>query len=286
MKWIIFGIAIVIGFVFLKLWLLRSQKKETGKQLFDMALNSIFWGFLIWKGSLLLLETKLVIESPMSLVYFTGGTRGLILGILGALIFFVLKARKLKIANLMILQSIVVFTFTVLSGTFLMNLFLYEDKPKINTTGTKIAEIAEIGLQEGNKAPDFQLKTLNGNDVKLSDLQGTKVILNFWATWCPPCKAEIPHMQDFYESRNKTEVEILAVNLTASEKNLGNIKEFVRDRNVTFPVLLDQDGDVGDQFRALTIPTSYLIDSNGIVRKKIIGPMDKEMMNQLIENVP
>lgn len=283
MKWIIFGIAIVIGFVFLKLWLLRSQKRESGKQLFDMALNSVFWGFLIWKGSLLLLDPKLMIESPMSLVYFTGGTKGLILGILGTLIYFVLKARKLKIANLIILQSIVVFVFAALSGSFLMNLFFNEDKPKVNTAGIKTAE---VGLQEGNKAPDFQLKTLNGTDVKLSDLQGKKVILNFWATWCPPCKAEIPHMQDFYESRNKTEVEILAVNLTPSEKNQGNIKEFVRDRNVTFPVLLDQDGEVGDQFRALTIPTSYLIDSNGIVRKKIIGPMDKEMMNQLIENVP
>ncbi|WP_313800347.1 redoxin domain-containing protein [Cytobacillus sp.] len=282
MKWIIFGIAIVIGFVLLKLWLLRSQKKETGKQVFDMALNSIFWGFLIWKGSLLLLEPKLVIESPMSLVYFTGGTRGFILGLLGALIYFVLKARKLKIANLMILQSIGVFTFTVLSGTFVINLFLHEDKPKINTTGTKTAE---IGLQEGNKAPDFQLKKLNGIDVKLSDLQGTKVILNFWATWCPPCKAEIPHMQDFYESRNQTEVEILAVNLTTSEKNLENIKGFLSERKITFPVLLDQEGNVGDQYRGMTIPTSYLIDSKGIVRKKIIGPMDKEMMNQLIENM-
>ncbi|WP_245637766.1 peroxiredoxin family protein [Cytobacillus solani] len=282
LKWIIFGIAIVIGFVFLKLWLLRSQKKELGKQLFELVLNSVFWGFLIWKGSLLLLEPKLIIESPMSLVYFTGGTKGFILGILGALIYFVLKARKLKITNSMILQSILVFAFAVLSGSFLLNLFLNEDKPKVNTSGTKTVE---IGLQEGNKAPDFQLKALNGTDVKLSDLHGKKVILNFWATWCPPCKAEIPHMQDFYESSDKTEVEILAVNLTTSEKNPGNIKEFVRERNVTFPILLDQDGDVGDQYRAITIPTSYLIDSNGIVRKKIVGPMDKEMMNQLIENI-
>ncbi|MFE8696027.1 redoxin domain-containing protein [Cytobacillus sp. FJAT-53684] len=282
MKWVIFGIAIVIGFVFLKLWLLRSQKKESGKQLFDTALNSVFWGFLIWKGSLLLLEPKLIIESPMSLLYFTGGTKGLMLGILGAFIYFVLKARKLKITNLMILQSVVVFVFAVLSGSFLLNLLLNEDKPKVNTAGTNTVE---VGLQEGNKSPDFQLKTLNGTEVRLSDLKGKKVILNFWATWCPPCKAEIPHMQDFYESSDKTKVEILAVNLTTSENNPGNIKGFVKERNVTFPVLLDQDGDVGDLYRAITIPTSYLIDSNGIVRKKIIGPMDKEMMNQLIESI-
>jgi peroxiredoxin len=279
MKWIILGIAIVIGFVCLKLWLLRSQKKETGKQLFEIALNSVFWGFLIWKGSLLLLEPKLIIESPMSLLYFTGGTKGFIIGILGALIYFVLKARKLNITNLITLQSVAVFAFAVLSASFLLNLLLNEDKPKVKTAGT------EIGLQEGNKAPDFQLKTLNGTNVKLSELQGKKVILNFWATWCPPCKAEIPHMQDFYESNDKSKVEILAVNLTTSEKNPGKIKEFISERNVTFPVLLDQDGEIGDQYRAMTIPTSYLIDSNGIVRKKIVGPMDKELMEQLIESV-
>ncbi|MED3573092.1 redoxin domain-containing protein [Cytobacillus praedii] len=280
MKWVILGISIGIGFVFLKLWLLRSPKKELGKQLFELAVNSVFWGFLIWKGSLLLLEPKLIVESPMSLLYFTGGTRGFILGILGAFIYFVLKARKLKITNVMILKSIVVFAFAVISGSFLLNLFFNEDKPKVNT-----ADTVEVGLQEGNKAPDFQLKTLNDTDVKLSDLQGKKVFLNFWATWCPPCKAEIPHMQDFYESRNKTEVEILAVNLTTSEKNPGKIRDFVTERSVTFPVLLDQEGEIGDQYRALTIPTSYLIDSNGIVRKKIVGPMDKEMMEQLIESV-
>lgn len=280
MKWVILGISIMIGFVFLKLWLLRSPKKELGKQLFELAVNSVFWGFLIWKGSLLLLEPKLIVESPMSLLYFTGGTRGFILGILGAFIYFVLKARKLKITNLMILKLIVVFGFAVMSGSFLLNLFFNEDKPKVNT-----AKTVEVGLQEGNKAPDFQLKTLNDTDVKLSDLQGKKVFLNFWATWCPPCKAEIPHMQDFYESRNKTEVEILAVNLTTSEKNSGKIKDFVTERRVTFPVLLDQEGEIGDQYRALTIPTSYLIDSNGIVRKKIVGPMDKEMMEQLLESV-
>ncbi|WP_045523296.1 peroxiredoxin family protein [Neobacillus niacini] len=282
MKWIVLGIAVLIGFIFLKLWLLSSQKKESGKQLFDLALNSVFWGFLIWKCSLLLLEPKLIIESPMSLLYFTGGTKGLILGTLGALLYFFFKARKFKITNFMILQSAVVFAFAVMSGYFLVNLFLNNDKPKVNTAGT---QTVETGLQEGNKAPDFQLKTLDGADVKLSDLRGKKIILNFWATWCPPCKAEIPHMQDFYVSRDKTKVEILAINLTTSEKNPGNVKKFVKDRNVAFPVLLDQDGDISAQYQAITIPTSYLIDSLGIVRKKIVGPMDKDMMNQLIKNV-
>lgn len=282
MKWIVLGIAVLIGFVVLKLWLLRSRKEESGKLLFELALDSVFWGFLIWKGSLVLFDPKLVIESPMSLLYFSGGMKGLILGILCALIYFYFKARKLKITNLLILHSTVVFAFAVLSGYFLVNMILNYDRSKVDTAATKTVE---IGLEEGNIAPDFQLKNLEGADIKLSDLRGKKVILNFWATWCPPCKAEIPHMQDFYVSRDKSKVEILAINLTTSEKKSGNVKEFVKERNVTFPVLLDQDGDIGTQYQAITIPTSYLIDSEGIIRKKIVGPMDKDMMNQLIESV-
>ncbi|MBP2242831.1 peroxiredoxin [Cytobacillus eiseniae] len=282
MKWIVLSIAIVIGFVFLKLWLNRSQKGDSGKQIFDLALNSLFWGFLIWKGSLLLFEPKLVIESPMSLLYFTGGLKGLFLGMLCALIYFFFTTRKLMVTNVVIIQSVVIFAFAVMCSYFLVNLILNNDKPKVNTATTKTVE---VGLQEGNKAPDFVLKSLEDTNVKLSDLQGKKLILNFWATWCPPCKAEIPHMQEFYATRDKSNVEILAINLTTSEKNSENVKEFMEERNVTFPVLLDEEGDIGTLYQAITIPTSYFIDSHGIIRKKIVGPMDKEMMNQLIENM-
>ncbi len=283
MRWVILGMAFVLGFIFLKIWLLRSQSKELGKKIFDAVVNSVFWGFLIWKGSLLLLEPKLVIDSPLSLLYFTGGTKGLILGILGAIIYFFFKARKLKLTNFMILQPTLIFLFAVMSGYFLLNLVLTEKHPKVSPSSTMQA--GKIGLEEGNTVPDFQLMTIDGTVIKLSDMRGKKVILNFWATWCPPCKAEIPHMQDFYEAQDKNMVELLAINLTSSEKNTQSVKEFVKERNLTFPVLLDQDGDIGSRFQAITIPTSYLIDSKGIVRKKIVGPMDKEMMNQLMENV-
>ncbi|ALC92767.1 membrane-associated thiol-disulfide oxidoreductase [Bacillus sp. FJAT-18017] len=280
-KWVVLGISIILGLILLKLWLLRTQKNETGKRLFDLAFNSVFLGLLIWKGSLLLFEPKLIIESPMSLLYFHGGTKGIIFGTLGAFIYYLFKARKLKLPNRMILQSTLVFAIAAMSGSFLLNFILNDDTTDVQTASTK----TEVGLREGNIAPDFQIKTLDGADVKLSELRGKKIIVNFWATWCPPCKAEIPHMQDFYDSVDKTKVEILAINLTTTEKNTGSVKEFVTDKNVTFPVLLDEDGDISDQYQAITIPTSYLIDTKGIVRKKIVGPMDKDMMNQLIKSI-
>ena len=140
------------------------------------------------------------------------------------------------------------------------------------------------GIEEGNKAPDFQLQTVDGKEIKLSDLQGKKVIVNFWATWCPPCKAEMPHMQEFY-LENSNDVEILAVNLTTSEKNANDVGRFVEDYGLSFPILLDSDGSIGRIYQAFTIPTSYVIDTKGFIQKRIVGPMDQEMMSELIANV-
>ncbi|WP_404349478.1 redoxin domain-containing protein [Sutcliffiella horikoshii] len=139
-------------------------------------------------------------------------------------------------------------------------------------------------VQEGNQAPDFTLTTLDGEELKLSDYRGKKVILNFWATWCPPCKAEMPHMQSFYEE-NHEEVEVIAVNLTNMDKGEEAINSFVEDYELTFAIPLDEAGDIGMQYQAFTIPTSYAIDKNGIIQKKIIGPMDEAMMKSIVDGM-
>lgn len=141
------------------------------------------------------------------------------------------------------------------------------------------ADLSEV--KEGKAAPDFELTTLDGETVKLSDYQGKKVILNFWATWCPPCKAEMPHMQDFYEKNKENGIEILAVNLTNMDKGQAAIEEFVTDYGLTFEIPLDEDGTIGRQYQAFSIPTSYMIDTNGVITKKIVGPMDGAMMEKL-----
>jgi thiol-disulfide isomerase/thioredoxin len=136
-------------------------------------------------------------------------------------------------------------------------------------------------LREGAEAPEIELTTLDGEAVKLSDYRGKKVILNFWATWCPPCKAEMPHMQNFYEENQDKGVEILAVNLTNMDKGMEDIKTFVKDYGLTFPIPLDEEGVAGTTYQAFTIPTSYILDENGVITKKIVGPMDENMMKEL-----
>lgn len=142
---------------------------------------------------------------------------------------------------------------------------------------------AVTGIAEGNMAPDFELGLASGETVKLSDYRGKKVILNFWATWCPPCKAEMPHMQKYYEKNKDNDMTILAVNLTALDKGRDAIDQFVKDYGLTFPIALDEKNKVGTEYQALTIPTSYIISPDGIITKKYVGPMDEDIMEKLLK---
>lgn len=142
------------------------------------------------------------------------------------------------------------------------------------------------GLALGETAPDFELETLEGEKVKLSDYRGKKVILNFWATWCPPCRAEMPHMQKYYEQQaEKDNVEVLAVNLTTKDHGMEKITSFVSEYKLSFPILLDSEGAMGSVYQAVTIPTSYILDSEGRVQSKFVGPMDLATIEDLIGKI-
>ncbi|NRD79602.1 TlpA family protein disulfide reductase [Bacillus sp. BRMEA1] len=129
-------------------------------------------------------------------------------------------------------------------------------------------------LEIGAKAPDFELKTLTGETVKLSSLKGKKVMLNFWATWCPPCKAEMPEIEQFYKTAGNNTA-ILSVNIDPQL----DVKGFVKENKITFPILLDTDDKVNGTYQIISIPTTYFIDSNGIIQNKIVGQMKLADMN-------
>lgn len=136
------------------------------------------------------------------------------------------------------------------------------------------------GLKVGAKAPDFELKTLAGDTVKLSDLKGKKVMLNFWATWCPPCKAEMPAMEEFHKEAGD-EVVILAVNI---DPHL-DVKAFVDENGITFPIPLDAEDKVNETYQVLSIPTTYFIDTKGNIGNKYIGAMNLDAMKQYTKDL-
>lgn len=139
-----------------------------------------------------------------------------------------------------------------------------------------------VGLEQGNIAPDFELKTLDGETFKLSDFRGEKVMLNFWATWCPPCRAEIPDMQKYHEKHDGV---ILAVNVTNTERSPEDVQEFMEEYGITFTVLADESSTVAEMFNTTALPTSYLINTEGRIHNKAVGPLNYELMVQEFEKM-
>ena len=130
------------------------------------------------------------------------------------------------------------------------------------------------GLKIGVKAPDFALQSIEGEEVKLSSLKGEKVILNFWATWCGPCKAEMPAIEKFHG--NHKDVNVIAVNTDPD----ADVKGFADQLGLTFPIVLDEEDRTMKNYSVMGIPTTYFIDEQGIITQKYIGEMDYEMIEE------
>ena len=118
-------------------------------------------------------------------------------------------------------------------------------------------------------APDFTIQDLKGNTWKLSDLRGKVVFLNFWATWCPPCREEMPSMKALYEDMDKSKFEMLTILINDQP---ANGEAFARQLGLDFPILVDQEGRIGALYGLTGVPETFLIDAQGILRQKYIGP--------------
>ena len=139
-----------------------------------------------------------------------------------------------------------------------------------------------VGIRKGQAAPDFELTDLQGATVRLSDFRGQKVLVNFWASWCPPCRAEMPHIQKFYEKYKDRGVAVLSVNLASLEKNDEMAASFARKHGLAFPIVLDSDGGVLSAYKVKAYPTTFVVDENGVVRDIVVGPMTLDFMKTLI----
>ncbi len=130
------------------------------------------------------------------------------------------------------------------------------------------------GPSVGKLAPDFQLYSLDGQAMSLSDFQGKPVLLNFWATWCNPCRFEMPFFQEIYKGAADSELIMLAVDLG---ENPSRVKEFVEEFGLSFTILLDADGKVAQQYNIRGIPATFFIDKDGIIQSVRIGAFSNEM---------
>lgn len=124
----------------------------------------------------------------------------------------------------------------------------------------------------GDEAPNFHLKDLHGKTMSLAQFRGKVVLLNFWATWCGPCRIEMPAMEQLYRTLPRKDFEILAV--STDMQGAAVTRPFQREMELTFPILHDPDMRVGLTYGARTLPLSFMVDKQGVIRKKIYGARD------------
>ncbi|MGG2198033.1 redoxin domain-containing protein [Paenibacillus validus] len=185
------------------------------------------------------------------------------------------ETHRASVQRLLVIAIGWVLVITVANGLF--------DKPG----GPPAAGTAEgvPGLGVGQQAPDFELKLLNGETIRLSDYRGQTVFVNFWATWCPPCQAEMPYMQQFYSDYARDGVVILGVNATHTEASVPVVAAWVKEWKITFPIALDTTGDVTDTYRVNAYPATYVVDPGGVIREKHPGPMNGDMLMSAWEKI-
>jgi thiol-disulfide isomerase/thioredoxin len=126
---------------------------------------------------------------------------------------------------------------------------------------------------------DFELNTLDGQQIKLSDFKGRPVLVNFWATWCDPCKEEMPLFEQVYSTNN---VNLMVIGVNAQE-DPAIVKPFVEQYRLTFPIAMDRNGDVEKLYAVRGYPTTFFIDANGVLQAQHIGQLNDNLLKNYLK---
>ena len=143
---------------------------------------------------------------------------------------------------------------------------------------TKVGDAPLLAPVEKSPAPDFQLEALDGSSIKLSDLRGHPVLINFWATWCGPCQLEMPLIEQYYQ-KYQPDLIVLAVD---NDEPKPDVQAFATNHNLTFPVLLDPGAKVEDLYRVGAFPTSFFVDKSGTILYQYIGSLNEGQLVQYL----
>ncbi len=146
----------------------------------------------------------------------------------------------------------------------------------------RLPGLPEAVPTQGEAAPDFTLETLDGETVSLSDYRGRPVVLNFWATWCVPCREEMPLLQETYEAHQAEGLVILGVNV---RENPEAVRRFLGEVGVDFPVVLDPDVAVVNRYLVTSLPMTFFIDREGQLRTLVVGGMNKTILDERLATI-
>jgi cytochrome c biogenesis protein CcmG/thiol:disulfide interchange protein DsbE len=164
-------------------------------------------------------------------------------------------------------------------GLLILGLAAFVLLPKPDSTAESKEEISAVPVPVEFSAPDLSLIDLQGNPVALKDYQGKVILVNNWATWCPPCKAEMPSFEAFYQDHKEDGFTIVAIEAGQPQ---AEVASFVNSYKLSFPIWLDSHNKSLDAFRNQRLPNSYLIDRNGTVRLAWTGAISRQMLDQYV----
>jgi|LSQX01.3.fsa_nt_gb thiol-disulfide isomerase/thioredoxin len=178
-----------------------------------------------------------------------------------------------------VIIGIAAFVLLLLLATLGYNLFA----PKYSQQDDSLSNSSQA---EKNVAPDFTVQDASGTDVSLSDFKGEPVVLNFWASWCPPCKAEMPDYEKMYQEYSPKGVVFMMVNLTDGDRETTDrAKQFLNDNNYTFPAYFDTTLSAADAYEIYAIPKSIFIDQDGNVVNTYETMIDEAIIKENIEKL-
>ena len=170
----------------------------------------------------------------------------------------------------------------ILAGSLLIVTTRVQPQQGASSAVTDIGTATTPAPMPNRPAPDFTLSTLDGTSITLSELKGQVALINIWATWCPPCRAEMPVIQATYDQYRDQGFTVLAVDL---QEDPRTVAAFMQRYQLTFPALLDRDGTVSVSYRSSALPSSFFVDRRGVIRAVYRGPMPRSVLAGTVEQL-
>ncbi len=241
------------------LFFLLRRDKDQRRLFFDTLSTGLLIVFAGWKIFPLFYSFHQLLTHPLTLLYTPGGIRGIMFGTGAGILYFLFtiffgkkKGSRRLLRPFLLFLGIVTILGSVLIG---------------------VSMAAGTGKTRDTAAP-FHGTTLGGVTVSLESLRGKTVFLNFWATWCPPCRAELPTLVSFAESLHGGSAILLGIDAAASEKSLEAVQVFMQAKGITYPVIADTDGKIAAQFGITSLPSTVVLSPEGILLEKHTGVVD------------
>jgi thiol-disulfide isomerase/thioredoxin len=228
--------------------------------------NAVVVFVLAWKLTPAMLHPADPFRDPLPLLMAAPGVSGIIIGCVAAAAF----------------AALVLFRRQGLRRAAVLPLLLFVGVVAVGAAGLEVASsTALIGRRAaGPPAPGLVLPTLDGTGVSLEALKGRVVIVNFWATWCPPCRAELPELTSFTAGQGSGGAMLIAVDATSTEASEDTVRAFVKEHGISYPVAFDRTGEVTRAWGVQAWPTTVFVDKDGLLSARRTGAIDAAWLSR------